>query len=128
VTDQPHLIRTHVWDGGTVPAWVRLDQHHFDNGELVIRTPDGDAQPRPGWSLVGWTDGTVTVASPTTAARVYGPDGIAGRLERAEAALARIAALAEEYPAGIDTALIHEALDEQPRTTANNPATSKDTL
>jgi hypothetical protein len=34
------------------------------------------------------------------------------RADRAETALARIAALADEYPAGIDTALIHEALDE----------------
>lgn len=32
-------------------------------------------------------------------------------LERAEAAIARVRALAEEYPAGIDTALIHAALD-----------------
>jgi hypothetical protein len=31
---------------------------------------------------------------------------------RAEAALARIQALADEHPAGIDTALIHEALDQ----------------
>lgn len=33
------------------------------------------------------------------------------RAERAETILARIQALADEYPAGIDTALIHEALD-----------------
>jgi hypothetical protein len=33
------------------------------------------------------------------------------RAEQAEAALARIAALADQHPAGIDTALIHEALD-----------------
>jgi hypothetical protein len=35
------------------------------------------------------------------------------RAERAEAALTRIQALAEEHPAGIDTALIHEALDQE---------------
>ncbi|MDX2532315.1 hypothetical protein QBA79_36390 [Streptomyces scabiei] len=35
-------------------------------------------------------------------------------LERAEAAIARVQALADEYPAGIDTALIHAALDGQP--------------
>ncbi|MFJ9012301.1 hypothetical protein [Streptomyces canus] len=35
------------------------------------------------------------------------------RAARAEAALARIEALADQYPAGIDTALIHEALDQQ---------------
>jgi hypothetical protein len=34
------------------------------------------------------------------------------RLGRAEKKLARIAAIADQYPAGIDTALIHEALDE----------------
>lgn len=50
------------------------------------------------------------------------------RAARAEAALARVQALAEEHPAGIDTALIHEALAEQPtRTTPNNPPTSTDT-
>jgi hypothetical protein len=42
----------------------------------------------------------------------------------AEAALARIAALAEEYPVAIDTALIDEALAhaEQPRATASRGA------
>lgn len=37
------------------------------------------------------------------------------RAERAEAALARIQALADEHPAGIDTALIHAALDQEQR-------------
>lgn len=36
----------------------------------------------------------------------------AGRAEQAEAVIARVQALADEYPAGIDTALIHEALDQ----------------
>jgi hypothetical protein len=61
-----------------------------------------------------------------TCRRVW--DGKQHRCEgTAEAALARIEALAEEYPVGIDTALIHEALAhaEQPaRTTPNNPTTS----
>lgn len=35
------------------------------------------------------------------------------RADRAEAALARVQQLADEYPAGIDTALIHEALDTE---------------
>jgi hypothetical protein len=35
------------------------------------------------------------------------------RAEHAEATLARIAALADEHPAGIDTALIHEALAQE---------------
>ncbi|MGW7726267.1 hypothetical protein ACWGJ6_23395 [Streptomyces canus] len=46
--------------------------------------------------------------------------------QRAEAAIARIQALADDHPAGVDTALIHEALDQTPRTTLNNPPTSKD--
>jgi regulator of sirC expression with transglutaminase-like and TPR domain len=40
------------------------------------------------------------------------------RAERAEATVARIAALADEHPAGIDTALIHEALDQDREATA----------
>jgi polyribonucleotide nucleotidyltransferase len=35
------------------------------------------------------------------------------RAETAEAALARVAQLADEYPAGIDTALIHAALNQE---------------
>lgn len=42
-----------------------------------------------------------------------GLDQLYDRLDRAEAAVARIEALAEEYPVGIDTALIHEALDQE---------------
>lgn len=34
------------------------------------------------------------------------------RAERAEAVIARVQALADEYPAGLDTALIHAALDQ----------------
>jgi hypothetical protein len=86
VTDQPHPIRTHRLDGTPLPAWLD-GLHHFDGGELVVHTPDGDAPPRPGWSLVGWSDGTVTVASPTTVDRVYGPDGIAAQLDRVLAAV-----------------------------------------
>jgi hypothetical protein len=47
----------------------------------------------------------------------------AHRAERAEAAIARVAAVAEEYPAGIDTALIHEALDEPAPRPDATPAT-----
>ena len=115
---QPRPVRTHTWLGGPLPAW--LDGHHHDDyGRLIIHTPDGDARPEAGWTFVGWSDGTVTAASPWTGQHVYGPEGIAARLERAEAALSRVAALADQYPAGIDTALIHEALPD-------NPATSKD--
>lgn len=92
----PRPVHTHTWDRRTVPAWITLDEHHFDNGELVIRTPDGDARPRPGWTLVGWTDGTITLASPGITHRVYGPDGAYQQLTRAEATLARVAALRDD--------------------------------
>lgn len=39
-------------------------------------------------------------------------DQLYDQLDRLTAALTRVQDLAEEYPAGIDTALIHEALDE----------------
>lgn len=112
----PAPARTHIWDGThTLPDW--LTGHHWTAGQLVIRTPDGDTRPRPGWWLIGWTDGSVTAATPTVAERVYGPDGIASRLAAAEKTLARIQAVADEHPAGIDTALIHEALDQTRETT-----------
>ncbi|MFE3855283.1 hypothetical protein ACFXPN_29645 [Streptomyces griseorubiginosus] len=82
----PRPAHTHTWDGTTAPAWLRPDQHHYDNGELVIHTPDGHhARPRPGWTLIGWTDHTVTVASPAIAEREYGPTGVYQQLTRAEA-------------------------------------------
>jgi hypothetical protein len=86
VTAQPTPTHTHVWDGGDLPDWLQLDDYHLDNDQLVIYTPDSPTRPQPGWSLIRWTDGTTTVASPTVAGRVYGPDGLAGRLARAEAA------------------------------------------
>lgn len=48
------------------------------------------------------------------------------RADRAEAALARVQALADEYPAGIDTALIHEALDQPAPAPAATEATERD--
>lgn len=83
---QPTPAHTHIWDGGNLPDWLQLDDYHLDNDQLVIYTPDGPTRPQPGWSLIRWTDGTITVASPTAAERVYGPDGLAGRLARARAA------------------------------------------
>lgn len=84
---QPGIAHTHLWDGGDLPDWLQLDHYRFDYGfQLVIHHPDGDTRPEPGWLLVHWTDDTVTVASPTLAERVYGPNGLAGRLARAERA------------------------------------------
>ena len=115
---QPRILHTHLWDGHNLPAWLTPDHYRWDSNQLVIRHPDGDTPIRPGWSIALWSDGTCTVGSPTTAARVYGADGMHGRLERAETALDRIAAIAAEYPAGIDTALILEALGEWAATQA----------
>lgn len=112
---QPRILHTHLWDGRNLPNWLTPDHHHRQDDQLVIQHPDGNTRPQPGWLLIHWTDNTVTVASPRVAERVYGTDGIHGQHTRAETALARIAAIAEEYPAGIDTALILEALDERAR-------------
>lgn len=102
---------TWTWAGDrTLPDWIR--HHHWHHDRPVINTADGPRTLYDGWMAILWTDGAITVASATVAERVYGADGIAGRLARAEAALARVQAIADEYPAGIDTALIHEALDQ----------------
>lgn len=102
-TTQPSVTHTHTWTGTHLPAWT-IDHHHWDNDQPIIHTPDGDTPLQPGWCIALWTDGTVTVGSPTTAQRVYGPDGIRGQLERAEAELRRHAeqeaALDGEQPAG----------------------------
>lgn len=85
MTAQPTITHTWTWDGGRqLPDW--LTNHRWSAGQLVIRTPDGDTRPQPGWWLIAWTDGTTTAASPTVGKRMYGPDGAAGRLARAEAA------------------------------------------
>ncbi|MDX3516293.1 hypothetical protein PV755_46695, partial [Streptomyces caniscabiei] len=123
MTDQPRILHTHHWDGGDLPDWLTPGHYRWTDGQLVIRHDDGNTQPQPGWLLIHWTDDTVTVASPRVADRVYGPDGLHGRLQQAETALTRIAAIAEEHPAGIDTALILEAHGEW----AATQATKKDT-
>ncbi|GAA3852183.1 hypothetical protein GCM10023084_02970 [Streptomyces lacrimifluminis] len=84
MTLQPTITATHTWDGThTLPDWL-----HWDGDRLVLPGRDDDTRPQPGWMLVRWSDGHITVASPQVAARVYGPDGMRGRLERAEAELA----------------------------------------
>lgn len=103
MTNRPHpqtapltVSHTHTWNGGPLPTCLTR-HHHDDGGQPVIHTPDGPAQPRPGWTIVLWTDGSVTVASPTTAARVYAADGIVGRLAQAEADMGRVRVLAEQW-------------------------------
>lgn len=133
----PRPAHTHTWDGGTVPTWLDPHQYWFDNNQLVVATPDGPAQPRPGWTLVGWSSGHVTIASPWTAAHVYAPDGIAGRLARA-AALYEQWVKAGPPPLGAPLArwwdqrlaelhnALHPPTEQSERTTPNNPTTSKD--
>lgn len=50
----------------------------------------------------------------------------AEELTEARAAVARVQALADEYPAGIDTALIHQALDQPAPAPAATEATERD--
>lgn len=84
MTTQPTITHTHTLDGShTLPDWL-----HHDGHRLTLPGRDDDTRPQPGWMLVRWSDGHVTVASPQVAARAYGPDGMHGRLERAEAELA----------------------------------------
>ena len=88
----PAVAHTHTWDGTpTFPTWLPADRHSWDGTQLVIHTPDGDAHPRPGWWLIGWTDGLITVASPAVADRAFGVTGLAGRCTAAETALAQLA-------------------------------------
>lgn len=81
------IISTHPYtDNHTdqLTTWLADTPHHFDaDGDLVIDTPDGEIHPRPGAWLIRWTDGEVTVASPRTAHRTYGPEGLVGRLNTA---------------------------------------------
>lgn len=89
MTTQPAITHTHTWDGShNLPHWL-----HWDGAHPAIPGRDDHTQAQPGWMLVRWSDGQVTIASPQVAARAYGPDGLAGRLARAEARLAKARAL-----------------------------------
>lgn len=80
MTAPPDPVHTRLWDGTRdLPDWLN-GHHHWHDDQLVIHTPDRYTRPEPGWTLILWSDSTVTVASPTLAERVYGPGGIAGRL------------------------------------------------
>jgi hypothetical protein len=73
-------VRLRTWTGQPDPdlaAWLGDAPHHFEGDQLVIHGEgaDEDVQPRPGWQLVGWPDGVVTVASARTATRLYEPEG-----------------------------------------------------
>ncbi len=81
----PDIAHTWTWTGDrTLPAW--LDRHHrWHQDRPVIHTADGPRTLHIGWLVALWTDDAITVGSATVADRVYGPNGIAGRLQRAEA-------------------------------------------
>ncbi|MEH0657708.1 hypothetical protein QA860_08175 [Streptomyces stelliscabiei] len=123
----PDITRTWTWTEGsdrtTLPDWL-TGFYHWHHDRPVIHTTDGPRTLYHQWMVIGWTDGAITVASTTVAERVYGPDGIAGRLAAAEKALARIQAIADEHPAGIDTALIHAALPDRPAATQATEAST----
>lgn len=63
----PALVDTRVWNGtrdADLIAWMGDRAHRFDDdGQLVILTTDGEIRPRPGWTLVSWPDGALTVMS-----------------------------------------------------------------
>ncbi|MEH0657572.1 hypothetical protein QA860_07450 [Streptomyces stelliscabiei] len=112
------ITSTHPYTGNhtdQLTAWLADTPHHFDlDGDLVIDTPDGEIHPRPGAWLIRWTDGEVTVASPRIAHRVYGPQGLAGRLHRAEEAITRIHAARDciaHAPAHVDAIWCLDQLD-----------------
>lgn len=86
----PHNIaHTWTWTGDrTLPDW--LDRHHhWHTDRPVIHTTDGPRHLYDGWMVILWTDQAITVASTTVAERVYGNDGLWGRLQRAEHEIAQ---------------------------------------
>ncbi|MFF7954002.1 hypothetical protein [Streptomyces griseorubiginosus] len=99
MTDPPRPVpvHRHIWDRGPLPDWLTPDQYWFDRKQIVVRTPDSHARPMPGWWLIGWDNGWVTVCSPTMGEREYGPDGLYSRLAQAEESLARFTALYEAW-------------------------------
>lgn len=67
-----------IWNGTHDPAlteWLGPDTHHWHHGQLILHTPDGDMTPRPGWSILRWDDGELTIASPRIVARVWQMEG-----------------------------------------------------
>lgn len=87
LVDRPptsHRLRStpvdlHTWDGTHNPAttaWLAGHPHTWDGQQLVIHNPDDptagtERRPEPGWTLARFPDGTVTVNSPRSAARLF---------------------------------------------------------
>ncbi|QFR00737.1 hypothetical protein F9278_36290 [Streptomyces phaeolivaceus] len=129
------ITSTHTYTGnhtGQLAAFLAGAPHHWDvDGDLVLTTPDGEIHARPGWLLVRWTDRTITTATPHLAERTYGPEGLAGRLDQTQDAVARVREAAAQLmraalntdgepltprDQGIDTAVrrLLAALDQPP--------------
>lgn len=93
------IARRWTWTDGsdrTLPDWL-TGHHHWHHDRPVIHTIDGPRTLYDGWIVAQWTDGAITVGSTTVADRVYGDNGLAGRLARAEAELAGVRALNERW-------------------------------
>jgi hypothetical protein len=75
-------------------AWLGDAPHTLDGDQLVLHTDLGDMHPRTGWTLLKWSDGEITVASPRIVERVYGPGGLLGQ---AQDTVTRVQALADRW-------------------------------
>ena len=138
MTNQPTITSTWHHYGRPDPDltdWLDDAPHHWektDSGgreQLVIETPDGDIHPRPGSLLIRWTDNTVTVASPRCAERVYGPEGLVGRLRHAETELTRVHEARDRMahaPAHVDAIWCLDQLDAALGIEPDKPAGADD--
>ncbi|MEH0590815.1 hypothetical protein [Streptomyces scabiei] len=127
--DIPAITDSHLLahpPGPELTAWLGDAPHTLDGNRLILHTDLGDMYPRTGWTLLKWSDGEITVASPRIVERVYGPGGLLGqaqdtvtRVREAAAQLMRAALNTGGEPVtprdqGIDTAVrrILAALDQ----------------
>jgi hypothetical protein len=88
---RPVRVELRTWTGRAEPdlrEWLGAAGHHFDGEQLVIHGDD-NVPLRPGWKLVRWPDGAITVSSPRSAERLYQPvTAGAGTEEHADTCLA----------------------------------------
>lgn len=75
----PATVDTRIWDGTRDPELITWlgNAHRFDGTQLVLQTPDGDLYPRPGWTLLRWPGGDLTVMSSRLAAKRLAPTATA---------------------------------------------------
>ncbi|GAQ61914.1 hypothetical protein [Streptomyces scabiei] len=95
--DTPAITDSHLLahpPGPELAAWLGDAPHTLDGNRLILHTDLGDMYPRAGWTLLKWSDGEITVASPRTVERVYGPHGLLGQ---AQHAVTRVRALADSW-------------------------------